>query len=320
MLNFRQLYYFWNVATAGGMRRAADRMHLTPQTLSGQIGELERDLGVELFRRSGRRLEITEAGKLVLSRADEIFQIGKELTDILKISPPEEALPFRVGLADTVPKSIAFRLLAPAFRLDRPVRLFCHRDRLENLFAELAIHKLDLVIADRQLPPELGVKGFNHLLGRCSVTFFGTRALVRRHAPGFPKSLDGAPLLIPSGSAAGHGFLGRWFEEHGLHPQVVGEFDDTALMKTFGQAGLGLFPAPSVMGEEVRRLYDVDVVGEARDINLRYYAISAERRLRHPAVMAVSEHARQDLFVDELRSKGTLEPFRPGQGAGASDA
>jgi LysR family transcriptional activator of nhaA len=307
MLNYRQLYYFWNVAMAGGMRRAADRMHLTPQTLSGQISELERDLGLSLFRRSGRRLEITEAGKLVLSRADEIFQIGNELVDMLKNAPPEEAQPFRVGLADSVPKSIAFRLLAPASRLDRPVRLFCHRDRLENLFAELAIHKLDLVIADRRLPSELGVKGFNHLLGRCTVTFFGTAALARRLGPGFPQSLDGAPLLIPTGSAAAHGFLGRWFDEHALHPQVVGEFDDTALMKTFGQAGLGLFPAPSVMRREVREVYGVEVVGEARDIDVRYFAISTERRLKHPAVMAVTEHARQDLFVDgpdESRDRG----------------
>jgi LysR family transcriptional activator of nhaA len=307
MLNYKQLYYFWNVAMAGGIRRAAERMHLTPQTLSGQIGELERDLGVSLFRRAGRRLEITEAGRLALARADEIFQIGNELSDILKKSPPEEALPFRVGLADSVPKSIAFRLLAPALRLGRPVHLLCQRSRLENLFAELAIHKLDLVIADRQLPSELGVKGFNHLLGRCTVTFFGTESLVRRHARGFPQSLDGAPLLIPSGSAAAHGFLGRWFDEHALRPQVVGEFDDTALMKTFGQAGLGLFPAPSVMRDEVRRLYGVEVVGEARDIDMRYYAISAERRLKHPAVMAVSEHARQDLFVQAP----PMDTFRP---------
>lgn len=295
MLNYRQLYYFWNVATAGGIRRAAERMHLTPQTLSGQIGELERDLGVKLFVRTGRRLEITEAGKLALARADEIFQIGSELTETLKASPPEEALPFRVGLADSVPKSIAFRLLAPAFKLAPPVRLFCHRDRLENLFAELAIHKLELVIADRQLPAGLGVKAFNHPLGNCSITFFGVQELVRRYRPDFPHSLAGAPLLMPTGSVRGE--LDRWFAEHGIHPHVVGEFDDTALLKTFGQAGLGLFPAPSVMREEVRRLYDVDTVGEAQDIDVRYFAISAERRIKHPAVMAVSEHARQNLFV-----------------------
>lgn len=175
MLNYKQLFYFWNVATAGGIRRAAERMHLTPQTLSGQIGELERNLGVKLFVRTGRRLEITEAGKLALARAEEIFQIGNELTETLRASPPEEALPFRVGLADSVPKSIAFRLLAPAFKLPAPIRLFCHRDKLENLFAELAIHKLELVIADRQLPPGLGVKAFNHPLGGCSVTFSESR-------------------------------------------------------------------------------------------------------------------------------------------------
>jgi LysR family transcriptional activator of nhaA len=295
MLNYKQLFYFWNVATAGGIRRAAERMHLTPQTLSGQIGELERDLGVKLFVRAGRRLEITEAGKLALARADEIFQIGNELTETLQTSPPEEALPFRVGLADSVPKSIAFRLLAPAFKLSTPIRLFCHRDKLENLFAELAIHKLELVIADRQLPAGLGVKAFNHPLGNCSITFFGVPDLARRYRPDFPRSLEGAPMLMPTGSA--RGVLDRWFAEHGIHPHVVGEFDDTALLKTFGQAGLGLFPAPSVMKEEVRRLYDVDLVGEAGDVDVRYFAISAERRLTHPAVMAVSEHARQNLFV-----------------------
>jgi LysR family transcriptional activator of nhaA len=295
MLNYKQLYYFWNVATAGGIRRAAERMHLTPQTLSGQIGELERDLGVSLFARSGRRLEITEAGKLALARADEIFRLGNELTESLKASPPEEALPFRVGLADSVPKSIAFRLLAPAFKLQGPIRLFCHRDRLENLFAELAIHKLDLVIADRQLPSGLGVKAFSHPLGRCSITFFGVPELARRYEPDFPRSLEGAPLLMPTGSA--RGALDRWFAEHSIHPRVVGEFDDTALLKTFGKAGFGLFSAPSVTGEEVRRLYDVDSIGEATDFEVRYFAISAERRLTHPAVMAVSEHARQNLFV-----------------------
>ncbi|MDO9582062.1 MAG: LysR family transcriptional regulator [Desulfomicrobium sp.] len=295
MLNYKQLFYFWNVATAGGIRRAAERIHLTPQTLSGQIGELERDLGVKLFVRAGRRLEITEAGKLALARADEIFQIGNELAETLKTSPPEEALPFRVGLADSVPKSIAFRLLAPAFKLPTPIRLFCHRDKLENLFAELAIHKLELVIADRQLPAGLGVKAFNHPLGNCSITFFGVPDLARRYRPDFPRSLEGAPLLMPTGSV--RSVLDRWFAEHGIHPHVVGEFDDTALLKTFGQAGLGLFPAPSVMKEEVRRLYNVDLVGEAEDVDVRYFAISAERRLTHPAVMAVSEHARQNLFV-----------------------
>lgn len=303
MLNYKQLYYFWNVAMAGGIRRAAERMHLTPQTLSGQIGELEHYLGVKLFRRSGRRLEITEAGKLALSRANEIFQIGDELSEILKSSPPEEALAFRVGLADQVPKSIAFRLLVPTLNLMTPVRLFCHRDRLENLFAELAIHKLDLVITDRQLPPELGVKVFSHPLGRCSVTFFGVDALARRHGPGFPQSLHRAPMLIPVGSATAHGFLGRWFSEHHIQPQVVGEFGDTALMKTFGQAGLGVFPAPSVMRDEVRHLYDVEVVGVADDIDMRYFAVSSERRLKHPAVMAVSKHARQDLFADDPHSR-----------------
>jgi len=299
MLNYKQLNYFWNVARAGSITRAAERLHLTPQTISGQIGELERALNVELFRRAGRRLELTAAGTLALSHADEIFRIGSELEELLR-DPASGELPFRVGVADVVPKSVAYRLLAPAMTLAEPVRLVCHEDKLERLFAELAIHKLDLVIADRPLPSELGVKGYSHVLGRCAIVFHAVPALAQRYRGNFPQSLHGAPLLIPGGNAAVRGPLKRWFSERGIQPRIVGEFDDSALMKAFGQAGVGVFPVPAVIAEEVQEQNGVELIGHADEIEVRYYAISVERRLTHPAVLAVSQAAKRDLFVDAM--------------------
>lgn len=304
MLNYRQLYYFWAVAKAGGVTRAAERLHLTPQTISGQLGEFERALGTELFRRAGRRLELTAAGKLALSHADEIFQIGNELEAALRDPTASGDLPFRVGVADVVPKSIAYRLLAPAMSLAESVRLICHEDKLERLFAELAIHKLDLTIADRPLPSELGVKGYSHLLGRCGVVFHAAPALAARYQAGFPKSLNGAPLLIPGSGAAARGALGRWLSERRIEPRIVGEFDDTALMKAFGQAGAGIFPSASVIAEEVQHQYHVKAVGRADEIVVKYYAISVERRITHPAVVAISEAAKHVMFVKGVAVPG----------------
>lgn len=304
MLNYKQLHYFWSVARAGSIARAAERLHLTPQTISAQIGELERALGRDLFRRVGRRLELTEAGKLALSHADEIFQIGNELEGLLRHSSGSSELLFRVGVADVIPKSIAYRLLAPALTLAETVRLVCHEDKLERLFAELAIHRLDLVIADRPLPAELGVKGYSHALGHCGVVFHAVPALAARYRENFPQSLNEAPLLIPGAGTAIRGPLGRWFSERGIHPRIVGEFDDTALMKAFGQAGAGIFPAPAVIAGEVWRQYGVEVVGCAEEVVVKYYAISVERRLTHPAVVAISAAAKQGLFVDAGPSQG----------------
>ena len=302
MLNYRQLHYFWNAAKAGSITRAAERLHLTPQTISGQISELERTLGTDLFRRAGRRLELTAAGKLALSHADEIFQIGHELEELLRDRSSSGELPFRVGVADVVPKSLTYRLLAPAMTLAEPVRLICHEGKLEPLFADLAIHKLDLVIADRPLPSNLGVKGYSHALGRCGVVFQAVAELAARYRPDFPQSLQGAPLLIPGGGAAVRGSLGRWFSERRIQPRIVGEFDDTALMKAFGQAGVGLFPTPAVIAEEVGHQYGVEIVGRTEEIVVEYYAISVERRLTHPAVVAVSQAAKQALFVADNRA------------------
>lgn len=296
MLNYRQLHYFWSAAKAGGIARGAEQLHLTPQTLSGQISQLEQKLGVDLFRRVGRRLELTEAGRLALSYADEIFQVGSELEDTLRNRHGERPFLFRVGIADVVPKSIAYRLLAPVLDLPEPVHLVCREDKFERLLAELAIHRLDMVLADRPLPPGMDVKGYSHRLGECGLTFFAAPALAARLEGGFPRLLDGAPLLIPGECSAVRTPLLRWMRGLDIHPRLVGEFDDGALMKSFGQAGAGVFPAPTAIAAEVAAQYGVLPLGRTEAVNERFFLITVERKLSHPAALAVSEAASQGLF------------------------
>ena len=297
MLNYKHLHYFLNVARAGGVIRAAERLHLTPQTLSGQITQFEERLGVALFRRAGRRLELTEAGKLAQSYAEEIFQNGAELEELLRNGGKERFITFRVGIADVVPKFIAHRLLAPVLELPEAVRLVCQEDRLDRLLADLAIHRLDMVLADRPMPPGTDIKGYSHPLGESALAFMVAPALAARLTGDFPACLDGAPLLLPGRDSALHGALPRWLERQGRHMRIVGEFDDSALMKAFGEAGAGVFPAPAASVTDVRAHYKVVSLGETEDLRERFFLISAERRLTHPAARAVSELARAGLFA-----------------------
>ncbi|HKX52394.1 MAG TPA: transcriptional activator NhaR [Nitrosospira sp.] len=297
MLNYKQLHYFWAVAKAGSIVRASERLSLTPQTLSGQIGLLEDTLGVPLFLRVGRRLELTETGRLALSYADEIFQIGNELEEALRARPERHAIPFRVGVDDAVPKSIAYRLLTPAMELASPVRIVCREDKLVRLLVELAIQRVDLILADRPMPDEANVKGYSHKLGNCGITFFAAPRLAKTFKKKWPHLLDAAPLLIPGKDAAIRTPLMRWFDVHQLRPHIVGEFDDSALMQAFGQAGIGIFIAPSVIADEVQREHGVAVVGRTDEVTEQFYAISLERRLTHPAVVAINDTAHRELFA-----------------------
>jgi LysR family transcriptional activator of nhaA len=297
LINYKQLHYFWAVAKMGSIVRAGEQLNLTPQTISGQIGLLEETLGVELFRRAGRRLELTETGRHALSYAEEIFQVGGELEEALRSHPGDHHVLFRVGIADVVPKSIAYHLLAPAMALSEPVRIVCREDKMERLLAELAIQRLDLVLADSPMPAEIDVKGYSHKLGECGVTFFATPKLAALHGSDFPRALHGAPMLVPGENTIVRGRLMRWFGEQQIQPRIVGEFDDSALMKAFGQSGIGIFIAPSVIVDEVQRQYGVEVIGQTDDVTERFYAISVERRRTHPAVVAVTEAARQELFA-----------------------
>lgn len=295
MLNYKQLHYFWAVAKAGSIARAGRQLHLTPQTISGQIGLLEDSLGAPLFRRVGRGLELTETGLLAQSYAEDIFQTGNELEEALRGRSTERPRLFRVGIVDVVPKSIAYRLLAPAMGLAEPLRIICREGKLEPLLGELAIHRLDLVLADRPMPSEMDIKGRSHKLGECGMSVFGTTALAQAHGADFPRGLNGAPMLIPGEDSAVRGRLMRWFGAQRIRPRVVGEFDDGALMNSFGQAGVGLFVAPSAIEVEVEQQYGVRSLGRVGDVVERFYAISVERRAGHPAVIAINAAAPQGL-------------------------
>ncbi len=292
MLNYKHLHYFRSIARAGSVVRAAERLHLTPQTLSGQLTQFEERLGVALFNRVGRRLELTKAGRLALSYAEEIFQAGSELEDVLRGGVEERFITFRVGISDVVPKFAAYRFLSPVLSLPEPVRLVCEEDRLDRLLAELAMHRLDIVLADRPMPPGTEIRGYSHPLGESGIAFLAAPALAARLGQDFPMNLDGAPLLLPGRDSALHVALSRWLERQGLRVHVVGEFADSALMKAFGEAGAGVFPVPAASVADVTAHYCLDCVGETGEIRERFFLISVERRLSHPAARAVSEQAR----------------------------
>jgi len=299
MVNYKHLHYFWAVAREGGVARASERLNLTPQTISGQLSLLEAQLGVDLFTRVGRNLELTETGRLVLSYADEIFSLGGELEDMIHQLPEGRPQLFRVGVVDVLPKSIAHRILEPALQLPEPVRMICREASLDTLLAELAVHRLDLVLADRPIPPTVSTRGFSHKLGECAVSFFATKKLSKKLKGDFPRCLDGAPLLLPSSGNQLRSGIDQWLDKHRLHPRMVAEFDDSALMKAFGQEGAGIFIAPAAIEAEVEWQYQVNAIGRVDAVKENFYAISVERRVTHPVVSAVMEAARETLFADE---------------------
>jgi LysR family transcriptional activator of nhaA len=295
-LNYHHLLYFWTVARTGSVRRACEELHLTQPAVSAQIRTLERSLGERLFVRSGRHLALTDVGQVVYRYADEIFRLGRELQETLAGRPTGQPVRFSVGVTDAMPKLLAYRLLEPALHLAEPVRLVLREDEPERLLADLSIHALDLVLADAPVAPTVKVRAYSHLLGESGVTVFGAPALARAHRRRFPRSLDGAPFLFPADGTALRRSLDQWFAAQGVRPVAVAEIEDSAVLKVFGQRGVGLFVAPTVMEEEVRRQYGVSVVGHVADVRERFYAISVERRLTHPAVVAITRAARQDVF------------------------
>lgn len=295
--NYRHLHLFWTVATRGSLSAACDALGVTPQTLSEQLRQFETAIGSVLFRREGRGLELTDTGRLVLGYADEMFAIGQQLQEVLAEDVPDAPLRFRAGVADAVPKTVACRLLTPAIGFDRPVRVICREDALDDLLGDLAAHRLDWVLADRPMPPTSAVQAYSHLLGECEIAFFAARSLRQRHGEPFPECLDGAPLLLPGESAVIRPRLMRWFEEQGLRPRLVGEFDDGALMKAFGQAGAGFFPAPSAIAADIERQYGVARVGSIPTLREQFYGISMQRRIEHPVVAAITRTARLEVFT-----------------------
>jgi LysR family transcriptional activator of nhaA len=294
-LNYHHLLYFWTAVREGGITAASRKLHLTQPTVSGQIRALERSLKTKLFRRSGRTLVLTDTGQLVFRHADEIFSIGRDLVDALRDRPRGRPIPFTVGVADTLPKVLVQRLLAPAFATDDEIRLTCIDGSPDNLLAQLALHELDLVVSDCPANPRLGLKAFNHLLGDSGVTFFAKPALAARHRRGFPQSLTGAPMLLPYGNSSLRRAIEQWFEENGISPRVRGEFADSGLLKAFGGSGDGIFAAPTAVEADLRQMYGVSVVGREPTIRERFYAVSVERRIKHPAVAAITAQAGRTL-------------------------
>ena len=297
-MNFKHLHYFWRVAKAGGVARASEQLHLTPQTISGQIGLLEDDLGTLLFAKKGRNLELTDAGRLALGYAQDIFALGSELEESLRNYPAGgRPVEFRVGVAEAVSKTIAYRLIEPATRLPTTMRLVCRESKLDSLLAELAAHRLDLVISDAPIPPSVSVRAYNHRLGESGVSFFASAGLFKHCKGKFPACLDGAPMLVPGDGAAVRPRLDRWRDANKLRPRVVGEFDDSALMKAFGQRGAGVFIGPTVLESEIEKQYGVKTLGRTQEIVEEFFAISVERRVTHPSVVAITAAAKDRLFV-----------------------
>jgi LysR family transcriptional activator of nhaA len=294
-LNYKHLRYFWMVARSGSIARASEQLHLTPQSISGQLSEFESALGVDLFRRVGRGLELTETGQRMLGYAEQIFTLGDEMLDSVQ-DESSQSTPFRVGIADSVPKMVAYRLVEPSLHLEEPVRLICREGRLATLLADLALHRLDMVIADRPMPENLNVRGYDHFLGESGVTVFGAKALLGRATRPFPLAIDGAPFLLPGADVALHARLMRWLDSQHLRPRIVGEFDDSALMMAFGQVGAGLFVAPTAIENYIVDQHDVHVVGRIDAVREQIFAITTERRLTHPITAAICQLAQHDIF------------------------
>ena len=296
-MNFKHLHYFWVTAKAGGVMRAGAQLHTTPQTLSGQIRLLEEDLGRKLFQKSGRTMELTEAGRLALGYADQIFTLGGELeTAVRQAHGGQPVLEFRVGVADAVNKSVAYRLLEPALGLEVPVRMVASEGKFPELLSQLALNRLDLVIADEPMSRRINVRAFNHALGRSSMAFFATAALAAQLQGPFPESLSGMPMLIPGAQASVRQQLEAWLTRHSIAPRIVGEFDDGALMTAFGRQGRGIFMVPGVMEAETMAQYGVQCVGRSEELVDEFFAVSVERRITHPCVVAITDAARGQLF------------------------
>jgi len=296
-LNYHHLLYFWVVAREGGLVPAGKVLRLSHPTLSAQIHALEGELGEQLFIKQGRRLALTEMGRVVYRYADEIFTLGREMLDTLQGRSSARGLRLDVGIADVVPKLIVRQLLQPALALAEPARLICHEDKYEKLLASLALHELDIVISDAPVPPGGSVRAFHHLLGETGISFFGSKPLAARHKRGFPHSLDGAPMLLPLENLTLRRLLNQWFERVGIRPRVVAEFEDSALLQVFGGDGVGVFAAPSVVEAQVIEQYGVQLIGRTDQVRERFYAISVERRLKNPAVVAICDAARHELFA-----------------------
>ncbi len=296
-LNYSHLLYFWTVAREGSIAKASTVLHLTPQTISGQLKLLDEAVGDRLFVRAGRRLVLSDLGKVVFQYADEIFTLGSELAHVARGRAPGMPLVLNVGIVDSIPKLVTYRVLEPALKLEEKLKITCHEATLEKLLSDLAVHRLDLVLSDRPVPAGLNVRAYHHLLGGSGVSMFAAPSLAKTLKKRFPHSLKGAPFLMPANTPALRSQLEEWFDAQDVAPLIVGEFDDSALLKSFGQAGVGVFAGPTALEAEICQMYRVQTLGQVPNLQERFYAISPERKLKHPAIVAITERARETIFA-----------------------
>lgn len=295
-LNYRHLYFFWIVAKEGGVTRAAEKLGLAVQTISMQLSSLEQSIGKQLLEPQGRRLVPTEAGKLALSYCDQIFLLGEQLQDALDEAEAGK-MRLTVGISDSLPKLIAFRLLQATQTMSQQVRLVCMEDEFENLLADLALGKLDVVLTDRTVRAGGSLKVFSHLLGESDMKLFGVPRLAEQYRGNFPASLHHAPLLVPTRNNALRGRIDAWLVEHKVRADIVGEFEDNAMLNTFGRNGMGLFFAPSALAHDIEEQFGAVLVGTAPELREHFYAISNERKIRHPAIEAILSAKHSGLFA-----------------------
>jgi len=295
-INLSHLHYFWTVASEGTIARACEKLRLTQPTISAQLRDLENSLGEKLFQRHGRRLELTDTGRVVFGYAEQIFSLSRELVDSVQGRPGARPLKLTVGIVNAVPKRIAYLMLKPALLLQENLRLICRHGELEPLLSELATHAVDVVLSDSPVTSHLKYRVFNHQLGESRISILGTQDLADQYRSNFPQSIHGAPLLLPAKHTSLRRELDYWIDKLNLRPFIRGEIDDTSLLKVFGQAGDGMFAAPTVIEAEICRQYHVELVGRIDSVRDRFYAISSERRVQHPAVQAICDTARAQLF------------------------
>jgi LysR family transcriptional activator of nhaA len=295
-LNYSHLFYFWNVAREGSIASAAEILHLTPQTISGQLKLLDQSVGQPLFERAGRGLVLSETGRVVFEYAEDIFSVGAELANFVRSGAGGGPELLRIGAVSTMPKLVVQRIVAPVMAGEHAVHVRCVEATLDQLLADLALHRLDLVLSEQPMPAGIGLRAYNHRLGQSGLSFFGPRKGAAATRRGFPASLDAAPMLLPSKHSVQRRHIDDWFEAQGIAPEVVGEFDDSALLKAFGEAGFGYFAAPTVIEDEICRMYRMAVIGRAPEARESFFAISPERRLKHDAAVAITSMAREDLF------------------------
>jgi len=295
-LNYHHLLYFWTVVRTGSIHKASEQLRVSPPAISAQLKLLEDQLGEKLLTRSGRRLVLTEMGRTVFSYAEDIFTLGRELMDVVKNRPIGRPLRLDVGVVDVMPKVVVQTLLEPALHLREPVRIVCREATSDLLLGRLATHELDVVLSDSPIDPSVKIRAYSHLLGECGVVFVAGRKTAARYRRSFPESLNGAPMFLPTDNTAFRRNLDFWFESKAIRPAIIGEFEDYALLRAFGETGTGVFPLPSVVEAQLRKQKGLKTIGVTNEVRTHFYAISAERKLQHPAVLAIRNAARQELF------------------------